>query len=401
MQHRPDAREDVYFVLTSLAHVVIAVLFGVLLNPTQFPALLVLSFAVSSKLFALFAGENERFFAHLRWVAWPLAALSLIILSQLPATDIVLGLILMLLYLNYPRLIKARERSPLDILFHGTRYAILFWLGYSGALSVAGAAGATVVFLFGVSGELLVGLRSDGRWRTTASILGTASTVRVVNLLSFLLIVMASLLFSQEVDFPLIVAGVSVPIPLIVGVVLALFIMWPVRRTRSRLAPLSVRRREIVAIALVAMIIVGFPAAFRVDLSRTASQPDYTVTVGMQTIVAGPNPWSVQWIVFNLQNSRNYYYVLLHTDGTLELGREVNGTREAHLDEASTGLSPFAWHLFQITVSDGQVTIYIDGKAYISASIVGAAGTVMISQSFPKTNLWVVRVTEFEVSSPG
>ena len=51
MQHKPDAREDVYFVLTSFAHVIIAVLFGFLLDPVHFPTLAVFTFAISSKAF--------------------------------------------------------------------------------------------------------------------------------------------------------------------------------------------------------------------------------------------------------------------------------------------------------------------------------------------------------------
>ncbi len=400
MLQRPDAREDVYFVLTSFAHVVIAVLFGVLLQPTRFPALLVVSFAISSKAFALFAGENERFFTHLRWAAVPLAVLSLVILLLLPPAEILLGVIVMLLYVNYPRLLKAREKSPLDIIFHGSRYALLFWLGYMGAFSLASGAGLVVVFLFGVSGELLVGLRNQGAWRTTASKLGTAGTVRVVNILSFLLIVLGSLLFSQEVDFPLIVAGLAIPIPLIIGVVLGLFIMWPVSLVKSFHAPLSVRRREVVAIALVVLIIIGIPAVTRVDLAQSVSQPDYTLTVGMQTIVAGSHPYEVQWIIFDYQNSKNFYYVLLHTDGTLELARYANGTKEGRLNEVSTGLSPFVWHLFQITVSGSQVTVAIDGKTYMTAPVTGTSEGVRISQTFPSTNFWVVRVTEFQVSSP-
>ena len=401
MQHRPDAREDVYFVLTSFAHVIITVLFGVLLNPAQFPALVIIAFAVSSKAFALFAGENERFFSHMRWAALPLAGLSVVLLLFLPPLDIALGAAVMLLYVNYPRMIKAREKSPLDVIFHGLRYALLFWLGYGGFATLASATAVAVVFLFGVSGELLVGLRNQGIWRTTASVLGTATTVRVVNALTFLLMVLASIVFSQEVNFPLLVGPVAVPIPLIVGVLLALFIMRPVSLGRSLIAPLSVRRRELVAIALVALVLVSTPALTRVNLEQPAPGPSYTVTAGMQTFVTGPNPWDGQWIIFNYQNPQNFYYVLLHTDGTLELARDANGTHDANLDDVQTGLSPFVWHRYQIAVVGGVAAISIDGKVYESAQVGATGGEVLISQSFPHLNLWVVRVTELQVSVAG
>jgi hypothetical protein len=401
LQRRPDAREDVYFVLTSFAHVIITVLFGVLLNPAQFPALVIIAFAVSSKAFALFAGENERFFSHMRWAALPLAALSVVLLFLLPPLDIALGAAVMLLYVNYPRLIRAREKSPLDVIFHGLRYALLFWLGYGGLAALASATAVAVVFLFGISGELLVGLRNQGTWRTTASVLGTASTVRVVNVLTFVLMVLASLVFSQEVNFPLVVGALAVPIPLIVGVLLALFIMHPVSLGRSLIAPLSVRRRELVAIALVALVLVSTPALTRVNLEQPAPGPSYTVTVGMQTFVTGPNPWDGQWIIFNYQNPQNFYYVLLHTDGTLELARDTNGTRDANLDDVQTGLSPFVWHSYQIAVVGGEATISIDGRVYERAQVGATGGEVLVSQSFPHANLWVVRVTELQVSAAG
>ena len=398
-QHTPDAREDVYFVLTSFAHVVIAVLFGVLLNPAQFPALLVVSFALSSKAFALFAGENERFFARMRWAAIPTAALALVVLVFLPPVDVVLGAVVMLLYLNYPRLLRARERSPFDVVFHGLRYALLFWLGYGGAVGGASVTAASVVFLFGITGELLVGLRNPGTWRTTASRLGTASTVRIVNILTFALIVLGSLLFSEEVDFPVVLGPLAVPIPLLIGVVLALFMMRPVSLGRSTHAPLSVRRREVVAIAVVALLIVSIPLVTRVDDQRPLPQSGYTITIGMQSLVAGPRPYDVQWVVFNYQSPREFYYVLLYTNGTLELAREANGTRLPHLYEAQTGLSPFVWHRYQITVADGVATISVDGREFISAPVADPGGKVIVSDSVPHASLWLVRITELQVSA--
>jgi hypothetical protein len=401
LQHRPDAGEDVYFVLTSFAHVVLAVLFGVLLDPSRFPALLVISFALSSKAFALFAGENERFFTHLRWAALPLGALSLFILVFLPPLEIALGAVIMLLYLNYPMLIRAREKSPLDVLFHGLRYSLLFWLGYDGSATVASAAAVSVVFLFGVSGELLVGLRGQGTWKTTASRLGAASTVRIVNILTFLLVILGSLIFSQEVNFPLVLGSLDVPMPLLVGILLAIFIMRPVSLVRGARAPLSVRRREIVAIALVALVLVSTPLLTRVDIQQPLPQPNYTISVGMQTIVTGPNAWDGQWIVFNYQNSKNFYFILMHTDGTLELSRYVNGIKEAQIQEVQTGLSPFNYHNYVISVLNGELTVSVDGRQYLSTQISNPGGEFMISQTSPDSNLWVVRVTGPQITATG
>ena len=146
-----------------------------------------------------------------------------------------LGAVVMVLYLMYPRILKARERSPFDVLFHGSRYTIIFWLGYAGPVAAVSVSAAVIVFLFGVSGELLVGLRNAGRWgRTTASRLGVPNTVMIVSILSFVLILLASILFSQIVDFPLLVGSVAIPVPLIVGVIMAVFLTRPVNTGRSR-----------------------------------------------------------------------------------------------------------------------------------------------------------------------
>jgi hypothetical protein len=399
LQKQPDAREDVYFVLTSLAHVVATVLFGMLLNLPQFPGLPIVAFAVTSKAFALFAGENERFFAHLRWAAVPLAAASLVILVFLPPVDWALGVFIMVLYWNYPHLLKARENSPLDVVFHGGRYALLFWLGYGGALTAAAVAGATVVFLFGVAGELLVGLRSTGDWKTTASLLGRTSTVRMVNLLSFSLIVLGSFIFSQVVDFPLRVAGVGIPVPLLIGIAIAVFISQPVSLGRSWSAALSVRRREVLVFVFIIVILVGIPGLTRVNISQGTPGPNYVADVSMQLYVTGPHSWDGQWIVFNYQGPGNYYYILLHTNGTLELSRYVNGTPETGLVVAQTGLSPFDSLNYQITVDNGTLAVAIDGRTYISTTIQGQGGEVWVSQSIPRPNYWVVGVTRFTVTA--
>lgn len=398
-EKQPDAREDVYFVLTSLAHVAATVLFGELLNLSQVPGLLLIGFALTSKTFALFAGENERFFKHLRWASVPLAIASLVFLAFLPVQDMVLGVAIMLLYLNYPRLLKARERSPLDVLFHGTRYAILFWIGYGGAVTGTSIAAASIVFCFGVAGELLVGLRNNGKWKTTASIIGIASTVRIVNVLTFVLILLGSYLFSTVVNFPLLIGGVSIPVPLLIGIVVALFITRPVSRHKSWIAPVSVRRREILVIAIVTLLFVGIPLTTRVDLASGASQSNYTVIVGMQLIVTGPHTFDGQWIIFNYRNPENYYYVLLHTNGTLELARDANGSVDAHLMDVQTGLSPFQWHEYNITVVGGIAQISVDGHLYITMQIQDPGGQVMVDQFFPKPNYWVVSVTEFRVTT--
>jgi hypothetical protein len=400
VEHKPLLREDIYFVLTSLLHVVVVVLFGVLINISQLSSILPLvAFAISSKVFALVIGENKRLFAHSRWASLPLAAISLVILLFLPVPEIALGVAVMLLYLSYPQLIKARERSPLDVLFHGLRYAVLFWMGYYGGLNLLSATAILMVFLFGVTGELLVGLRSNQEWKTTAVRLGTANTVRIVNILIPALIILGAFLFSLEVDFPLLIEGVALPIPLLMGIALAIFMTRPVSIGRSHRAPISVRKREIISLLVCLMIIVALPVGARVNFTQDAPQPNYVVRVGMQTLVTGPHSWDGEWIIFNYSNQRNFYYIILHTNGTLELARFVNGVHEPNLKDAASSYSPFQWHEYEIQVINGTATIYIDGSLVMTAPVQGSGGEVLVTQSAPNVNIWVVWVTQFQVSA--
>lgn len=402
MEHKPVPREDVYFVLTSLFHVVVVVLFGVLVNIDQLSYILPLvAFAVTSKVFALVSGENQRLFVHSRWAALPLAVLSLAILLFLPAVEMFLGVVVMLLYLCYPNVIRARERSPLDVLFHGTRYALLFWMGYYGGLNALSAIALTMVFLFGVTGELLVGLRNVQGWRTTASRLGKVRTVRVVNILVPVLIVLGSLIFSLEVDFPLRVGSFSIPVPFLAGLAIAAFLTHPVSVDKSHHAPISVRKRGIIALGLCLLVLVGVPLGTRVNVSGSVPGQNYVVNVGMQTIVTGPHTYDGQWIIFNYSDKGDFYYILLHTDGTLELGRFVDGVAEAEVQNVSTSYSPFQWHDYRIEVVNDIATVSIDGNVLMKSPVLDPGGMAMVNQNFPRSNVWVVAVTSFNVSAVG
>jgi hypothetical protein len=69
------------------------------------------AFALASKAFALAVGENEGVLTKARWAPLPLALLSLL-LQLPPLLEMGLGIAIVLLYLTYPALIRARERPP-------------------------------------------------------------------------------------------------------------------------------------------------------------------------------------------------------------------------------------------------------------------------------------------------
>jgi hypothetical protein len=125
------------------------------------------------------------------------------------------------------------------------------------------------------------------------------------------------------------------------------------------------------------------------------------VNVGMRTFVSGPHTWDGQWIIFNYSNKGNFYYILLHTNGTLELGRYVHGSQQPNLQDVGTGYTPFQWHEYEIQVVNGEATISIDGNQVMKVPIQNPGGEALITQTFPSTNIWVVSVTQFQVSAAG
>ncbi|NOY81506.1 MAG: DUF1080 domain-containing protein [Kiritimatiellaeota bacterium] len=93
---------------------------------------------------------------------------------------------------------------------------------------------------------------------------------------------------------------------------------------------------------------------------------DYRVTVRMRTPEPGPKPWSVGRVLFRYRNAGDYYYLLLHRTGLLELGAERNGRHRPGLARARTEASPGQWHVFTITAAGNSFRIALDGRPVLS-----------------------------------
>lgn len=386
--------EDIVFISTSFVHVLLTVLLAQLVSGAASLNLPVVAFALASKAFALAVGERERVLTKARRASLPLALLSLLLLLPLPPLDIVLGFAILLLYLTYPALIRARERPPLDILYHGSRYALLFLFGHAGQpFTDLTMMGVLLLFLFGVSGELLAGLgASRPVSRSTASLLGPRPTRLLVATLIFTATLLGGLLFSHLFDLPLQV-GVSLPIPLILSLPLALYISRPV--VRGVASPGGVvRRRELVLSTLMVVAILLVPPLTRVDINLNTPGEDHSVIVVMKTLVAGRWSWDVPWIIFDFRDEGNYYYLLLHKGGLLELSRVSDGRRELFLAAAQTHLSPFDWHEYRIDLAGGQIKVLIDGAEYLRFEGRVPGGLVKVSNTSPRGAFWFAWIAE-------
>jgi hypothetical protein len=107
--------------------------------------------------------------------------------------------------------------------------------------------------------------------------------------------------------------------------------------------------------------------------------------VGIRTFIAGPHSWDVPWIVFDYVNQDNYYYVVFHKDGTLELSQKIDGQLRLYVSWCATPLTPFEWNNFQIDLNATTVTVKLDGKYQLTTTRELAAETssIIISPTTP------------------
>lgn len=93
---------------------------------------------------------------------------------------------------------------------------------------------------------------------------------------------------------------------------------------------------------------------------------DYSYTVDMQTLSAGPEIWDVTRAVFRFQDPNNYYAIVPKTDGAIELAKMQNGVWRPWLAYAQTGLDPRQMHTYRVDVVGNQISVWADGKQYMS-----------------------------------
>ncbi len=86
------------------------------------------------------------------------------------------------------------------------------------------------------------------------------------------------------------IGSFGIPVPFLIGLVIAIFITQPVTHHKSRSAPLSVRRREVLVLVVLGLLLIGVPLGTRVNIVQAAPSTNYQVNVVMQTIVTGPQP---------------------------------------------------------------------------------------------------------------
>jgi hypothetical protein len=321
---------------------------------------------------------------------------SVFILTRLSSFEIIMGVLILMLYCLYP---ICNGRAPFDAIHHALRYIFLFILGY-GSQAFWNETALMALFaiaLFSIAGELLTGLQKGSYFiKNTASLLGIKRSLAAIISFTFIASLIASFAMNNLFEFPIQFNGIFVPFYVIPALALDLFLTMPlIRKLNSKHVDAfhSIRRKEVAAMIVMSLLILVAFQSGRIGTTVIVNSRDYSFNVGIRTIIAGRHSWDVPWIVFDYINEDNYYYVVFHKDGILELSEKIEGQYRRYISWCPTQLSPFEWNDFQIVLNETTVTVKLDGEYQVASSrqLVAATSSIIISASTPNQDgpLWI------------
>jgi hypothetical protein len=345
---------------------------------------LVFVFAGTSKLLAVLLTEGRD--APRKRVVYSSVALALLfpLLLGLTTFEMVTGVLILVLYAVYP---LVDGKAPFDVVHHVLRYVLIFILGYESQafLNETALLAIMATALFSMAGELLAGLRkSNGTGKSTAFMLGIKRSLIVIVSSVFIASIMAAFVFNDLFEFPILVNGTFIPFYVVPAVVIDLFLTMPLVKALKgkRLDPFHLmRRQELMAVLAVVLLMLVVLQTERIGTVATVNSRDYSVDVGMRTFIAGPHDYDVPWILFDYVNKSDYYYVVFHKSGVLELSQVADGQLHAYESSVRTGLTPFEWHNFLISLNETTVVVSLDGKYEVSTARHLASSTASLEVS--------------------
>ena len=384
----------VFSTLPSMVHVLVAVFFGYLisLRPTvSLDFILVSVFAVTSKLFSIVFAEERNASEKTRIYSTIVLAFLILLLTRLSSFEIIMGLLILMLYSVYP---FCKGRAPFDAIHHALRYVFLFILGFGSQVFWNETALMTIsaIVLFSLAGELLAGLGKTTDFpKSVASLLGIRRSLTAIISLIFVASLIASFAMNSLFEFPIPINGTFVPFYVIPALALDLYLTIPLMRKLNAKhveAFHLVRRKELVALIAASLLILVVLQTGRIGTTVTVNSRDYSFNVGIRTFIAGPHSWDVPWIVFNYANEDNYYYLVFHKDGTLELSQKIDGQLRLYVSWCATQLTPFEWHDFQIVLNETTVTVNLDRQYQLTTprELVTENSSIIISPTVPDQN---------------
>jgi hypothetical protein len=361
--------------VSSIMHVLLTVFAAYLISDfiSGRPAInpLVFVFAGASKLVAVVFTEDRGASRKRRVYSAVVIALLFSLFLGLTRFEMVTGVLILALYSVYP---LVDGKAPFDVIHHVLRYVFIFVLGYGtqAFLNQTALLAISAIALFCVAGELLAGLRkSNGTGKSAAFLLGIKRSLVVIVSSVFIASIMAAFVFNDLFEFPIQVNGTFIPFYIVPVLVIDLFLTVPLVRTLKgkRLDPFQlIRRKELMVVLVSAVLILVVLQAERMGTVAAVSSRDYSFEVGMRTFIAGSHDYDVPWIVFDYVNQNNYYYVVFHKCGVLELSQVINGQVHNYESSAKTGLTPFQWNNFRIFLNETTVVVSLDGEYQVSTA---------------------------------
>jgi hypothetical protein len=282
----------------------------------------------------------------------------------------IIGVLILVLYSLYP---LVDGRAPFDVVHHVLRYVFLFALGF-GSQAFFGETALLAILaiaLFSVAGELLAGLRKNVNGRSAASLLGVKRSLIVIVSSIFIASLMAVFVLNALFEFPIDINGAFVPFYIVPVLAVDVFLTMHLMKllgTRG-VDPFNLmRRKELVVLLLASLSILVLFQTGSVSPVVAVKSRDYSFDVGIRTFISGPNSWDVPWIVFDWVNEDNYYYVVFHKDGVLELSQKMNGQTTVYVSSVKTPLTPFEWNSFHIVLNETTVAVRLDGEYQVATT---------------------------------
>ena len=389
---------------SSIVHVFWTVLFGYLVSSRLAISPLVFVFVVMSKLFSMMFAEDRDASKKTR-VYSTIALASLIpLLIILTPFEIIIGVLILLIYSIYP---ICSGKAPFDAMHHATRYILIFILGY-GSLRLFNATallGMLAIVLFSFAGELLAGLgRNNDSGKSVATFLGVKKSLTTIILLIFIASVMMSFIFNYLFEFPIQINKIFIPFYIIPALATDLYIARPLIKARSekRVDPFHlIRKKEVIVIGVILLLILVMFQTGRTSTQMAVTSRDFSFDVHIRTIIAGTYSWDVPWIVFDYTNEDNYYYVVFHTNGVLELSQKIDGQYLRYVSSVKTQLTPFQWNTFHIVLNETTVMVRLDGEYQVTTPrrLEPDTSSVIISPTMPNpSGVWIACVYTININ---
>jgi hypothetical protein len=386
--------------MSSIMHVFLTAFFGYLISSrlaiSPFVFVFVSVFVVMSKLFSMMFAEDRDASKKTR-IYSTIALASLIpLLIALTPFEIVIGVLILMVYSLYP---ICSGKAPFDAIHHALRYILIFILGYGslGFFNATALLAMLAIVLFSFAGELLAGLgKKNDSEKSVASLLGINKSLTATISLIFVASIMAALVFNHLFEFPIQISQTSIPFYIIPALATDLYLAKPLIKARSEEhvdAFHLTRKKEVVVVIVALLLILVMFRTGRISTKVAVTSRNFSFDVHIRTIIAGANSWDVPWIVFDYTNEDNYYYIVLHTDGVVELSQKIDGQYLRYVSSVKTQLTPFQWNTFHVVLNETTITVELDGEyqATTQRRLEADTSSVIISPTIPNAaGIWIM-----------